>query len=155
MKRLLPLLLALLTLPMGAMQAHAVTWLCTTAKAPRVAETGNHWQLAGAEREGNASRSVARSDIIQAYSGQPVLLGGTWLLAYMLPADSADTKAAFLELGISPVAAQAMTRNSLVDRGIRIAKTPEELLDKLVKNPPAVGYTSFFLGANKNVAACF
>jgi hypothetical protein len=152
MKRLLMIFL-LLALPMVAMQAHAALWLCTTAKEARVAETGS-WQLAGAEREGNTSRAITRNDIIQAYSGQPVLLGGAWLLAYMLPIDNPDTKAAFLELGISPAAAQAMTRNTLVDRGIRLAKTPEELLDRLSKNPPAVGYSSFFLG-DKNVETCF
>jgi len=119
MKRLLPMIFALLLLPIGSMQAHATLWLCSTGK--------------GAERDGNAPRAISRNDIIQAYSGQPVLLGGAWLLAYMLPIDSADTKAAFLELGISPAAAPAMTKNSLVDRGIRIAKTPKSCWSDCLK----------------------
>ncbi len=94
-------------------------------------------------------------DLQQAYAGQPVLLGHTWLLAVMLPATHPDTRQAFGELGISAEAAERMASGSgLVDRGIRVVQTPAQMLDKLANNPPAVGYTGFFTGG-RDVALCF
>ena len=134
--------------------ARAVTWLCSTGKVTRVAESGQNWELAGFDYNNNARQTASQLEIVQAYKGYPVLRDGAWVLAYMLPANHPDTKAAFLELGISPAEAQAMARNKTVDRGIRIVKTPEELVAMVAKNPPAIGYASFFVGA-KDVAPCF
>jgi hypothetical protein len=102
-----------------------------------------------------ALRRVDRTDLVQAYSGQPVLMGGTWLLAVMLPASHPDSRAAFADLGLSAEAAERMASGtSLIDRGIRVVQTPDQLISKVAINPPAVGYSSVFFGA-RDVASCF
>jgi hypothetical protein len=143
-------------------QAQAIEWICSTSQAARVA-------IAAAELPDGATassaatgtklrapqRRVGRTDLIQAYSGQPVLMGHTWLLAVMLPASHPDTRAAFAELGLSPEAAERMASGTgLIDRGVRVMQTPDQLISKVSNNPPAVGYSSVFFGA-RDVASCF
>ena len=159
-------LLAGLALAFSALTAHAVDWVCTAATAPvRVAIAASdlpEGATASGAAVGVAKRATARgrskidrADLLQAYAGQPVLLGHTWLLAVMLPANHPDTRQAFGELGISAETAERMAAGTgLVDRGIRVVQTPEQLIAKVSANPPAVGYTSFFVGG-RDVAPCF
>ena len=142
--------------------AHAADWICTTSQTARVAiaqaelpegATGSSAATGTKRRPG--IRRVDRTDLIQAYSGQPVLMGHTWLLAVMLPASHPDTRAAFADLGLSPEAAERMASGTgLIDRGIRVVQTPDQMIHKVAINPPAVGYSSIFFGA-RDVASCF
>lgn len=145
-------------------QAHALTWICSTSTHTRVAIAAAELPE-GATASGAAVGLLTRSprhrtridrlDLIQAYSGQPVLLGGTWLLAVMLPASHPDTRAAFADLGLHPEAAERMASGTgLIDRGIRIVQTPDQMIHKVGINPPAVGYVGFFAGA-RDAASCF
>lgn len=149
----------------SALSAHAVDWVCTGANAPVRVAIASADLPDGASASGAAVGSkkaaargrtkIDRTDLMQAYSGQPVLLGHTWLLAVMLPASHPDTRQAFSELGISAEAAERMASGAgLVDRGIRVVQTPAQMLDKVSSNPPAVGYTGFFSGG-RDVALCF
>lgn len=147
-----------LLLSMASIHAQAVEWLCSTSASVRVAiaqaDRGDSFELAQANKKPIRYR-IDKVDLVQAYSGQPVLIGRQWLLAVMLPANHPDTKAAFAELGVSPEAAERMASDTgLVDRGIRVVQTQNQLLDKVGANPPAVGYTSFFIGG-RDVAPCF
>lgn len=149
-----------------ATQAHAITWICSTSVHARVAiasgdkpELGEGTQTGAAvgllSRGARHRTRIDRLDLIQAYSGQPVLLGGTWLLAVMLPAGHPDTRQAFADLGLHPEASERMASGtSLIDRGIRIVQTPDQMIQKVGINPPAVGYVGFFGGA-RDVASCF
>lgn len=137
----------------------AVEWVCSTSPATRVAiaaaDRHDDFSLAQAPSKKPPRFRVERNDLIQAYSGQPVLLGRAWLLVVMLPSNHPDTIAAFGELGVSPIAAERMAAETgLVDRGIRVVQSPSQMLDKVGINPPAVGYTGFFLGG-RDVAPCF
>lgn len=142
--------------------AQAIEWICTTSQQPRmvIAElpegaTGSSAALVTNSRAARPRRKIDRTDLIQAYSGQPVLLGNTWLLAVMLPAAHPETRQAFGELGISPEASERMASGSgLIDRGIRVVQTPEQLIQKVATNPPAVGFTGFFT-VTRDVAPCF
>ena len=145
--------------------AHAADWLCTTSQTARVAiaqaelpEGATASGAAVGTKRGKRRagiRQVDRTDLIQAYSGQPVLMGHTWLLAVMLPASHPDTRVAFADLGLSPEAAERMASSTgLVDRGIRVVQTPDQMIQKVAINPPAVGYSSIFFGA-RDVASCF
>ncbi len=154
--------LALALLGMACAQAQAVDWICSTSQQARVAIAAAELPE-GATASGAAVgtkrragiRRVDRTDLIQAYSGQPVLMGHTWLLAVMLPASHPDTRAAFAELGLSPEAAERMASGTgLIDRGVRVVQTPDQLINKVAINPPAVGYSSIFFGA-RDVASCF
>jgi hypothetical protein len=159
-------LIAGMTLASCALTAQAVDWVCTVANVPtRVAiasadlpdgATASGAAVGAIKRVTARGRSkIDRADLLQAYSGQPVLLGHTWLLAVMLPANHPDTRQAFGELGISAEAAERMASGAgLVDRGIRVVQTPAQMMDKLATNPPAVGYTGFFTGG-RDVAPCF
>lgn len=111
----------------------------------------------------SAKYRVTKFDLVQAYSGQPVLINRTWLSAVMLPSDHPDTVAAFNSFGISsngsplisPQAAERMAADSgLVDRGIRVVQTPAQLVAKVSTSQPAVGYSSFFTGG-RDVSPCF
>jgi hypothetical protein len=101
-----------------------------------------------------STKKVDRFDILQAYSGQPVLVGNTWLAACMYEADHPETKAAFINLiGVNPASAVAMARSSsLVDRGIRITRNMESCL---IANAPAVGYSTMQLGSGGGIKPCF
>ena len=146
----------------------ALEWVCSTSQITRVAiantERGDNFELAQASTNKKPQRfRIERSDLARAYSGQAVLLGRVWLLAVMLPANHPDTIAAFAEFGlnpngalrVSPEAAERMaSETGLVDRGIRVVQSPSQLLDKVAINPPAVGYTGFYLGS-RDVAPCF
>lgn len=144
---------------------HAFDWVCTTSTNYRVAiaaaqqdpDVGFGAAVATTSRRGGNRplRRIERADLAQAYSGQPVLLGHTWLLAVMLPADHPATRQAFAELGVSPEAAERLAGSSgLIDRGIRIVQSESQVLDKVSSNPPAVGYVGFFTGG-RDVALCF
>lgn len=153
-----------LTLSAAMLHAHAIDWVCTTSQQTRVAiaqaDLPDGATAAGAavgttSKRAGKRRAIERTDLLQAYSGQPVLLGSTWLLAVMLPASHPDSRAAFAELGLSAEAAERMASpNNLVDRGIRVVQTPEQMLNKVGVNPPAVGYAGFFVGG-RDVAPCF
>lgn len=138
MKTLIAALMVAFALP-----AYSVDWVCSVKKSTRK------------QSERTASRKVERYELQQAYTGQPVLLGNTWLLAVMLPADHPDTKDAFAQIGGSPEAAQRLAEGtSLVDRGIRVVRTPEQMLTRIANNPPAIGYVGFFPGGDK-LEPCF
>lgn len=146
------------------LHAHALDWLCTTTQQVRVAIAAADLPdgatasgaAVGSRGTGKAARGrIDKSDLVQAYSGQPVLISYTWLLAVMLPATHPDSRQAFADLGLNPVAAERMANSAnLVDRGIRVVQTPEQLLSKVAANPPAVGYSSFYFGS-RDVAPCF
>ncbi len=143
---------------------HALDWICATSQQYRVAvaaaelpegATASGAAVATSKRARPQRTVIDRTDLIQAYSGQPVLLDRTWLLAVMLPATHPDTRQAFAELGLSAEAAERMASgSSLVDRGIRVVQTPEQMIHKIAINPPAVGYAGFYLGG-RDVAICF
>jgi hypothetical protein len=148
-----------LLLTLASTATFAVEWVCSTSQATRVAiaaaDRGDDFALAQAPNKKPPRFRIDRLDLIQAYSGQPVLLNRQWLLVVMLPADHPDTRVAFAELGVSPQAAERMATDSgLVDRGIRVVQTPDQLIHKVGINPPAVGFTSFFIGS-RDVAPCF
>jgi hypothetical protein len=155
-----------LALGLVAAAAPAVEWICSTSTQTRVAiaqgELPDGATASGAavgkltsRRPNRQRRLVDRSDLIQAYSGQPVLFGGTWLLAVMLPASHPDSRAAFADLGLSAEAAERLSSpNNIIDRGIRVVQTPEQVIQKVAINPPAVGYVGFFYGGH-DVARCF
>lgn len=154
--------LVALVFSMACLHAQAVDWICTTSQNARVAiaqaelpegATGSSAATGTKRRQG--IRRVDRADLVQAYSGQPVLMGHTWLLAVMLPASHPDSRQAFSALGLSAVAAERMAGgSSLVDRGIRVVQNPDQMIHKVAINPPAVGYSSVFFGA-RDVASCF
>lgn len=143
MKRLIAAALAFFCI-----QAHSITWICALPQARLSAE-------ADSLRANRSRIRLDKLDLIQAYSGQPVLMGGTWLLAVMLPASHPETRQAFGELGLSPEAAERMASSAgLIDRGIRIVQTPEQMILKVATNQPAVGFSGFFVGG-RDVAVCF
>jgi hypothetical protein len=96
---------------------------------------------------GKPSIKLSRIDLINAYSGQSVLVNGEWLIAIMFPSSDAATQVAFNSLGISAQAAERLAKsNGLVDRNIRLATTPTDMIFKLKDNAPAVGYGLVVVG---------
>ena len=96
---------------------------------------------------GKPSIKLSRIDLINAYSGQSVLINGEWLIAVMFPSSDATTQIAFSSLGISAQAAERLAKsNGLVDRNIRLATTPTDMIFKLKDNAPAVGYGLVVVG---------
>jgi len=96
---------------------------------------------------GKPSIKLSRIDLINAYSGQSVLVNGEWLIAVMFPASDPATQVEFNSLGISAQAAERLAKsNGLVDRNIRLATTPTDMIFKLKDNAPAVGYGLVVIG---------
>ena len=101
-------------------------------------------------------KKVSKVDLIQAYSGQPVLINGAWMVVYMLPAKNPETGLAFGELGLSPDAIEKMAKNSsLVDRSVRIVPSPNQMNDKVRATNPSAGYSVLFVGGDDVVSKCF
>lgn len=136
--------------------ATAADFYCSNTRAVQIAQLEDGYESAGATgtkgRRGAKNR-IERFDVLQAYSGQPVLVGSTWLTACMLDPAHPDTRAAFGGLiGINPDSAAAMARSTgLVDRGIRITR---DMPSCLSENAPAVGYSSMPV-AGQGVKQCF
>lgn len=143
----------------SAVHAQSVQWLCNTSASTQAAikaaaADSEQFHLAELPRKQSRYR-IDLVDLQQAYQGQPVFVGRKWLLVVMLPASHPDTRAAFAELGINPEAAERMASDTgLVDRGIRLVQTQQQMLDKVAQNKLTVGYTTFFLGG-RDVAPCF
>lgn len=136
--RCLVLVCALLFSP----AAFALDWICSAGRI-----------TADAVRGGN--RAVHRFDLTQAYSGQPVLIGSAWLIAYMLPADHLASQLAFAQIALNAADAEKLARNhGYIDRGIRVVQSPEEMLARVGANHPSVGYVPLFTYA-PNVVPCF
>lgn len=154
------LLFALWACMLGC-SAFSAEWICSTGGARLYAQaeegdsvgaaTGRRLATSGARPKSR----LTRFELEQAYAGQPVLLGPTWLMVYMLPADHPDTRDALMDLGVSPAAAERMARNTgLVDRGVRMARDPDDMIEKVSNSHPAVGYSQY-IPRGANVRACF
>lgn len=142
------------------MSASAADFYCSSTRAVQLAQLDPDADTSAAAMGtagGKAARrtryKVERFDVLQAYSGQPVLVGSTWLTACMLEPHHPDTRAAFGGLiGLNPDASAAMARSTgLVDRGIRITR---DMTACITDNAPAVGYSAISI-AGQGVRPCF
>jgi hypothetical protein len=146
-----------LILILSTAAAFAAEFYCSSTPRIRVAQLGESVEVAAATGSAkNARRGryrLERFDVLQAYSGQPVLLGHTWLTACMMPPTHPDTRNAFASLvGVSPDASAAMANaTGLVDRGIRITL---DMKSCLADNAPAVGYSSTPIDS-EGIKLCF
>ena len=153
-----PLALALACMP----TARAAEFICSVGGARIYASAdtdADHSGAATARRfatSGAKGRArITRADLEQAYSGQPVLMGATWLMVYTLPADHPDARDALAELGVSPAAAERMAKSTgLVDRGIRLAKNTDDMVDKVSNSHPSAGFVAYNPGGS-SVRPCF
>jgi len=79
--------------------------------------------------------------IQKAYTGDSVIIGSQWLKVYLLPLDHPLTLEVIAKNGLSINQIKRLTAsNALVDRGIRIVNSPEELISEMTKNKPSIGY---------------
>jgi hypothetical protein len=153
---------AALLLAAAAARAGALEFICSTGgvrmhaeadgePAQSAAATGRRFATAGV----TPRTRISRYDLEQAYSGQPVLMGTTWLMVYTLPADQPLARDAMADLGVSPSAAERMARSTgLVDRGIRLAKNADDMAHKVASSHPAAGYAAYIPGL-ASVRPCF
>jgi hypothetical protein len=137
--------------------ATAAEFWCSNTTQIQIAQKQDEFSLANASEGKNARRGrhkIERFDVLQAYSGQPVLVGSTWLTACLTDPSHLDTRAAFAGLiGVNPESSAAMARSTgLVDRGIRLTR---DMKMCLIENAPAVGYTSIPFSADGGVKPCF
>jgi hypothetical protein len=151
-----------LSAALAAMPSRAAEFICSVGGARLYAEadadatqasaaTSRRFATTGIKARGR----LTRQDLEQAYSGQPVLLGSTWLMVYMLPASDPGTRDALADLGVSPSAAERMAKSTgLVDRGIRLAKNADDMVDKVANSHPAAGYVAYNPGVS-SVRPCF
>ncbi len=149
-----------LSVALVSVPSRAAEWICSTGGvriyAEADAEATQSSAATGRRFGGAKGRSrLTRQDLEQAYSGQPVLLGSTWLMVYMLPASDHDTRDALADLGVSPAAAERMAKSTgLVDRGIRLAKNHDDMVDKVANSHPAAGFVQYNPGVS-SVRPCF
>lgn len=140
-----------------AAAATASDFYCSNTSRIQIAQTEDGYEAAAATGTKNARRGarhkVERFDVLQAYSGQPVLVGSTWLTACMMDPAHPDTRSAFGGLiGLNPDSAANMAKSTgLVDRGIRLTR---DMHSCLTDNAPAVGYSSLPIGG-QGVKPCF
>lgn len=160
MKTLLVILASVCAAALAPPMARAADFYCSSTRSLQLssADPDADWSLAstGGDARGKDARrrfKVERFDLLQAYAGQPVLVGSTWLTACMLDPTHPDTRAAFSGLiGLNPESAAAMARSTgLVDRGIRITR---DMSTCLADNAPAVGYSAIPITSN-TVKPCF
>lgn len=134
---------------------HSADFWCSNTSQIQIAQKQGDFELASVENkpQRRSRHKVERFDVLQAYSGQPVLVGSTWLTACLAEPSHPDTRAAFAGLlGVNPESSAAMARSTgLVDRGIRLTR---DMKMCLIENAPAVGYSSIPL-FSEGVKPCF
>lgn len=99
--------------------------------------------------------SLLKSEIIQLYVGNRIGSDGRLINVLILPFDDASTIEAFGSLGISKLSLEKrMQANSLIDSGVRIYRTPDELMFALPKSKPAIGFTPY-MNKDYEITPCF
>jgi hypothetical protein len=135
--------------------AGAAEFFCSNTKQVQIAQLPEGYETAAAtsSRGRQGKDKIDRYDVLQAYRGQPVLVGPTWLIACMVDPKHPDSKAAFSGLiGIRPETSAKLARGAgLVDRGIRLT---HDMSMCLIENAPAVGYSAIPL-ETRGVKPCF
>ena len=99
--------------------------------------------------------SLLKSEVIQLYIGERVSVDGKLINVLILPFDDVSASEAFSYLGISKLTLQKrMGANSLVDSGVRIYRTPDELMNAMPSNRPSIGFTPY-LNRTYEINPCF
>jgi hypothetical protein len=88
---------------------------------------------------------ITRNDVVQAYAGNPVFINNTWLTVVMMPPDSISTRAAYAELDLNLSLADSLLISSNL---IKMVYSEGQLIETVTDNPPAVGYSSLYLGGS-------
>ena len=98
---------------------------------------------------------VSIRDLIDAYSGTVVNLGGVPLSACFWAGEEKLTASALQSLGLQPSAAMSLTRKSaIIQNNIHIVTSQSQMLQCIADKYPAVGYLPSSKETNK-VSPCF
>ena len=99
--------------------------------------------------------SLLKSEVIQLYIGERVSVDGKLVNVLILPFDDVSASEAFSYLGISKLTLQKrMSANSLVDSGVRVYRTPDELMGAMPSSRPSIGFTPY-INRTYEINPCF
>lgn len=102
----------------------------------------------------NIDEDISKFNVIQAYSGQPVLLNTGWVTVFALPSEH-PSNYILASIGVSPSLVEQMAKPyGIIDRGIRIVKTEQEMIRQVNSTKPSVGYVRFYTDFD-NTKLCF
>jgi hypothetical protein len=141
----------------GGAQADAV-WHCSRAPVT-VLENGSipdedRFQLASVVPNMQAI-GITLLDLIDAYSGQAILINGQRLSACFMPGNTPLSVQALDALGLKASTMQLQARKSaIVQSHLKMVNNEAEMLACIVRHYPAVGYLSRQT-ANEQVVPCF
>lgn len=99
--------------------------------------------------------SLLKSEVIQLYIGNRVMGDGGMINVLMLPFSDPSTIEAFGLLGISRLSLEKrMQANSLIDSGVRVFRTSDELFIAMPKNRPSIAFTPY-ITSTYEINPCF
>jgi hypothetical protein len=167
----LKVLFTVLFLMLAAVPAHAAKWICSTTAGEysqadldftpgsEVGTLAAASKRAGAGARVKAQLKIDRLDVMQLYTGTPVIIGSTWLKGFVLSPTAPESVTAFVGLGLDPntaVVAEKLARvSSLSEKGLRLVSSEQEVILGVANRHPSVGYVSNYLGGVPGVKDCF
>lgn len=99
--------------------------------------------------------SLLRSEVIQLYIGNRVTSEGRMVNVLILPLSDASTNEAFGVLGISKLSLEKrMQTNALIDSGVRVYRTTDELMFAMPKNRPSIAFSPY-ITSTYEINPCF
>ena len=151
--------------------SHAAKWICSVDSAEYSAAdtdfapgTGVGALMPAAKKAGGNAHvkskvKIDRLDIMQLYTGTPVIVGSTWLKGFVRSPNAQESTTAFLEIGLDPntsVVAEKLARASnYSDKGLRYVNTEQEVILGVATRSPSVGYVTNYVGGVPGVKDCF
>jgi hypothetical protein len=152
-----------------ATQSYAGKWICSVdipdyspVDSEFKSASGNNAQTTkkvGANAVVKSKFKIDQIDVMQLYTGTPVIIGSTWLKGFVLPSNLDVSQTSFLNIGMSPntgVVAEKLARaSSYNDKGLRYVSTEHEVIMGVAARTPSVGYVNMFVGGFPGVKECF
>lgn len=133
-------------------------WHCSKmpTDGPQQSAAAQQDQFSIASLGGNSEViGVSIRDLIDAYTGTVVNLGGVPLSACFWAGEEKLTASALLSLGLQPSAAMSLTRKSaIIQNNIHIVTSESQMMQCIADKYPAVGYLPSSKETDK-VSPCF
>lgn len=128
-------------------------WHCS--KMPNGVAESNDSQKTFSMISAHGTIGVSLDDLLSAYSGYPVRIGGKQLFACFMAGQEDLSISALNTLGLSAPAMQMLARRSaIVQRNLKLVTDEQEMQSCIESHEPAFGYMSVEVVSEK-VAPCF
>ena len=151
--------------------SHGAKWICSMQDAKYAAvDMDMESSETGVVLTGNGPKpgngvsvktrfKIDRFDIMQLYTGTPVIVGSSWLKGFVRSPSISESITAFTTLGLdantATIAEKIARSSNFSDKGLRYVNTEQEVIAGVAARHPSVGYVSNYVGGVLGVKDCF